>query len=64
MEFKMNGELLNLIDHTVKRAVIENISELKRQNLIVEGCYIPFDWGIAGDNSLGKGDYDFLLFFC
>lgn len=42
MEFKMNGELLNLIDHTVKRTVLENISELKRQNLIVEGRQSPF----------------------
>ena len=38
----MNGELLNLIDHTVKKAVENSILELKRQNLIVEGKQSPF----------------------
>jgi hypothetical protein len=42
MEFPMNGELLNLIDHTVKKAVDQSICELKRQNLIVEGKQTPF----------------------
>ena len=38
----MNGELLNLIDHTVQKAVNDSIVELKRQNLIVEGKQSPF----------------------
>lgn len=38
----MNGELLNLIDHTVQKAVQNSILELKRQNLIVEGKQSPF----------------------
>ena len=38
----MNGELLTLIDHTVKKAVENSILELKRQNLIVEGKQSPF----------------------
>lgn len=38
----MNGELLNIIDHTVKRAVSETALELKRQNLIIEGRQSPF----------------------
>lgn len=38
----MNGELLNLIDHTVKKAVENSILELKRQNLIIEGKQSPF----------------------
>ena len=38
----MNGELLNLIDHTVKKAASETIAELKRNNLIVEGRQTPF----------------------
>ena len=38
----MNGELLNLIDYTVKRTVSETALELKRQNLIVEGKQSPF----------------------
>ena len=42
MEFKINGELLNLIDHTVKKAVESSICEMKRQNLIVEGKQSPF----------------------
>lgn len=42
MDFPMNGEMLNLIDHTVRKAVEESIIELKRQNLIVEGKQSPF----------------------
>ena len=38
----MNGEVLNLIDYTVKRAVEETVVEMKRQNLIVEGRQTPF----------------------
>lgn len=38
----MNGELLNLIDYTVKRTVSETITELKRQNLVSEGRQTPF----------------------
>ena len=38
----MNGELLNLIDYTVQKAVDNSICELKRQNLIVEGKQSPF----------------------
>jgi RNA polymerase sigma factor (sigma-70 family) len=39
---QLNGELLNLIDHTVKKTTIETVAELKRQNLIVEGRQTPF----------------------
>ena len=39
---QLNGEVLNLIDHTVKRTTAETIAELKRQNLIVEGRQTPF----------------------
>ena len=39
---QMNGELLNLIDHTVKKAVVETITDLKRQNLITHGKQTPF----------------------
>ena len=39
---KMNGELLNLIDCTVKKAVAESICEMKRQHLIVDGKQTPF----------------------
>ena len=39
---KMNGELLNLIDCTVKKAVAEAICELKKQQLLVEGKQTPF----------------------
>jgi hypothetical protein len=42
MEFPMNGEMLNLINVTVKSAVSDAIAELKRQNLIVEGKQTPF----------------------
>ena len=42
MNFPMNGDLLNLIDHTVKRCVSEAVIELKRQNLIAEGKQTPF----------------------
>lgn len=38
----MNGELLNLINITVQKAVDTSVSELKRQNLIVEGKQSPF----------------------
>lgn len=38
----MNGELLNLINHTVQKAVDNSIAELKRHNLIVEGRQTPF----------------------
>ena len=38
----MNGELLNVIDHTIQKAVENSIVELKRQNLIVEGKQSPF----------------------
>ena len=39
---QLNGEVLNLIDHTVKKATNETIAELKRQNLICEGKQTPF----------------------
>lgn len=39
---QLNGEVLNLIDHTVKRTTAETVAELKRQNLIVEGRQTPF----------------------
>lgn len=39
---QLNGELLNVIDHTVKKATEETVAELKRQNLIVEGRQSPF----------------------
>lgn len=39
---KMNGELLNLIDCTVKKAVSEAVCELKRQHLLIEGKQTPF----------------------
>lgn len=42
MEFPMNGEMLNLIDCTVKKAVEQTVSELKRQNMIAEGRQTPF----------------------
>lgn len=42
MEFPMNGDLLNLISYTVKKATEETIAELKRQNLITEGRQTPF----------------------
>lgn len=38
----MNGELLTLIDCTVKKAVEEAVLELKRNNLVVEGKQTPF----------------------
>ena len=38
----MNGELLNLINYTVQKAVDNSIAEMKRQNLIVEGKQTPF----------------------
>ena len=38
----LNGELLNLISHTVQKAVTETVLELKRQNLIVDGRQSPF----------------------
>lgn len=39
---QMNGELLNLIDCTVKKAVEQSICEMKRQHLIVDGKQTPF----------------------
>lgn len=39
---QLNGEVLNLIDYTVKKAVSEATAELKRQNLITEGKQSPF----------------------
>ena len=39
---QLNGELLSLIDHTVKKTTVETVSELKRQNLILEGKQTPF----------------------
>lgn len=39
---QLNGELLNLIDCTVKKAVEQSICEMKRQNLIVDGKQTPF----------------------
>lgn len=38
----MNGELLNVIDYTVQKAINNSVLELKRQNLIVEGKQSPF----------------------
>ena len=38
----MNGELLTVIDCTVKKAVEEAVVELKRNNLVVEGKQSPF----------------------
>ena len=38
----MNGELLNVIDHTVKKAVEQCVSEMKRQNLVSKGRQTPF----------------------
>lgn len=39
---QLNGEVLNLIDQTAKKTVVETVAELKRQNLIVEGRQTPF----------------------
>ena len=39
---QLNGELLSLIDCTVKKTTVEMVTELKRQNLIVEGKQTPF----------------------
>lgn len=39
---QLNGEVLSLIDNTVKKTTAETIAELKRQNLIVEGKQTPF----------------------
>ena len=39
---QLNGEVLSLIDHTVKKTTAETVAELKRQNLIVEGRQTPF----------------------
>lgn len=39
---QMNGELLSLIDNTVKKTVTEVITDLKRQNLITQGKQTPF----------------------
>lgn len=40
--FKMNGELFNLIDSTVKRTASETVAELKRNNLLSKGRQTPF----------------------
>ena len=42
MDFPMNGEMLNLIDCTVKKAVSETVAGLKKSNLIVDGRQSPF----------------------
>lgn len=42
MSLALNGELLNLIDHTVQKAVNDAVLELKRQNLVVDGRQTPF----------------------
>lgn len=42
MEFQMNGDMLNLIDCTVKKAVEQCVCEMKRQNLVVDGKQTPF----------------------
>ena len=42
MMLQLNGEVLNLIDQTAKKTVVETVAELKRQNLIVEGRQTPF----------------------
>ena len=39
---QLNGEVLNLIDCTVKRAVSETVTEMKRQSLIIENKQTPF----------------------
>jgi hypothetical protein len=39
---QLNGEVLTLIDETVKKAVEQSVSELKRQNLIIDGKQTPF----------------------
>lgn len=39
---QLNGELLNLIDCTVKKAVEQTVCEMKRQNLVIEGKQSPF----------------------
>lgn len=38
----MNGELLSLIDNTVKKTASEVVAEMKRQNLVTEGKQTPF----------------------
>ena len=38
----MNGELLSVIDATVKKAVESAVLEMKRQNLVVKGKQSPF----------------------
>lgn len=38
----MNGEMLTLIDNTVKKAVAETVAEMKRQNLVTKGVQTPF----------------------
>jgi DNA invertase Pin-like site-specific DNA recombinase len=39
---QMNGDLLSLIDYTVKKTASETAAELRRQNLIIEGKQTPF----------------------
>lgn len=42
MTLKMNGELFDLIDTTVKRTVSDTVAELKRNNLLSKGKQTPF----------------------
>jgi hypothetical protein len=42
MDFPMNGELLNLINHTAQKVAAETVAEIKRQNLMKEGRQTPF----------------------
>lgn len=42
MSIQLNGEVLELIDCTVKKAVENTVAEIKRNNLIVEGTQSPF----------------------
>lgn len=39
---RLNGEVLSLIDYTVKKTASETAAELKRQNLVTEGKQTPF----------------------
>lgn len=39
---QLNGEVLKVIDHTVRKATEEAVAELKRHSLIVEGRQSPF----------------------
>ena len=42
MSLQLNGEVLELINCTVKKAIEETVTEMKRNNLIVEGKQSPF----------------------